>query len=122
MRGIEPMQRLKRRRDFLAARGAPSRATPGAVVQALRRGDDAPPRVGFTVTKKLGGAVTRNRIRRRLKEAVRLALAGKLHRGHDYVFIGRANGMNRPFEALRADLLNAIGKLERQPSRPAPDA
>lgn len=116
------MQRLKRRRDFLAAQRAPSRATKGAVVQVRSRGDDAPARVGFTVTKKLGGAVVRNRIRRRLKEAVRLSLRDRLRAGRDYVFIGRASGLNRPFEALRADLLDAIGKLEREPSRAARDA
>jgi ribonuclease P protein component len=64
------MQRLKRRGEFLAAARAASRAAPGVVVQMRRRGDEGAARVGFTVTKKLGGAVERNRIRRRIKEAV----------------------------------------------------
>ena len=61
------MQRLTRRQDFLAAARAASQAMPGMVVQMRARGDDAAPRVGFTCTRKLGNAVTRNRIKRRLR-------------------------------------------------------
>ena len=65
------MQRLKRRADFLAARDG-ARAPAGAFfVQARDRHDAAGPRVGFTVTKKTGSAVERNRIRRRLREAAK---------------------------------------------------
>ena len=46
-------------------------------------------RVGFTVSRQVGNAVERNRVRRRLREMVRLATAGSLHAGHDYVLIGR---------------------------------
>ena len=53
------MQRLKRRREFLAAARAASKAAPGVVVQMRKRGDEDAARVGFTVTKKLGGAVER---------------------------------------------------------------
>jgi len=116
------MQRLKRRQDFLAAARSASFAATGCVVQMRSRGDAAPARVGFTATRKLGGAVVRNRIRRRLKEAVRLALQGRLRAGHDYVFIGRARGLERPFEALRADLLKAIDRLERQQPAAGPGA
>jgi ribonuclease P protein component len=115
-------QRLKRRKDFLAAARGRSFAASGAVVQVRRREDEGAPRAGFTVTKKLGGAVVRNRIRRRLKEAVRLALARRLKPGRDYVFIGRAQGLKRPFEALQADLRKAIGKLEQEPASAARDA
>jgi ribonuclease P protein component len=109
------MQRLKQRRDFLAvARGA-SRAAPSVVVQMRNRGDDGPPRVGFTVTRKLGGAVERNRIRRRLKEAVRLALPGRMRAGRDYVFIGRPEAKLRPFGLVMQDLVDAVGRVETSP-------
>jgi ribonuclease P protein component len=88
---------------------------PAVVVQMLRRGDAGPPRVGFTVTRKLGGAVERNRIRRRLKEAVRLALAGRMEPGRDYVFIGRPDAALRPFGLLQQDLIDAVSRVETSP-------
>jgi len=111
------MQRLKQRREFLAvARGA-SRAALTVIVQMRKRGDEGPPRVGFTVTRKLGGAVERNRIRRRLKEAVRLALPGQLRPGRDYVFIGRPEAAVRPFELLQQDLMDAVCRVETSPAK-----
>ena len=62
------MERLKRRQDFVAAAKAAYAAMPGMVVQARDRKDANHPRVGFTATKKLGNAVIRNRIKRRLRE------------------------------------------------------
>jgi ribonuclease P protein component len=107
-----PMQRLKRRREFLAAARGASRTAPSVVVQMRKRGDEGPPRVGFTVTRKLGGAVERNRIRRRLKEAVRLALPGCVLPGRDYVFIGRPEAKLRPFGLLQQDLIDAVARVE----------
>ena len=109
------MQRLKRRSEFLAAARAASRAAPGVVVQMRKRGDDDAARVGFTVTKKLGGAVERNRIRRRIKEAVRLALPGCVQPGRDYVFIGRPEAKLRPFKLLQQDLVDAVERVETSP-------
>jgi ribonuclease P protein component len=110
-------ERLKRRAEFLraAARGRKT-VTPGIVVQCYARGDGAPVRLGFTVTKKVGNAVMRNRTRRRLKEAARLALrdvAGRAQvpAGVDLVLIGRNETAARPFAALIGDLLHAIGRL-----------
>ena len=111
------MQRLKRRGEFLAAARAASKAAPCVVVQMRKRGDEGPPRVGFTVTKKLGGAVERNRIRRRIKEAVRLALPGHLQPGRDYVFIGRQEAKLRPFKLLQQDLVDAVERVETAPIR-----
>ena len=105
------MERLLRRRDFLAAARGPSRAKTGAVVQMLKRDDHAPARIGFTVTKKLGNAVTRNRIRRRLKEAVRTSLASQFRNGHDYVLIGRLGTKARDFSALIQDIRSALDQL-----------
>jgi ribonuclease P protein component len=108
-----PMQRLLRRRDFLAAARGRSRASQGAVIQLRRRADDGPARIGFTVTRKLGGAVRRNRIRRRLKEAVRLAAEGHFRAGCDYVIVGRAATIDRSFAKLISDIISAVDYLHR---------
>lgn len=103
--------RLKRRAEFLllAAKGRKA-PMPGLVMQALRRGDGAPARLGFTVTKRVGNAVVRNRVRRRLKEAARLELAEHPVAGVDLVLIGREGTVRRDFAALRGDLRRALAK------------
>lgn len=82
--------------------------TAAFVLQERRRDDEAPARFGFTVTKKTGGAVERNRMRRRLKEVVRLIgpIAGRA--GSDYVLVLTRAAIDRPFEALKADLGDAL--------------
>jgi ribonuclease P protein component len=108
-------QRLRRRAEFLRVAGKGRKAAmPGLVLQAMRREDDAPARLGFTVTKKVGNAVVRNRTRRRLREAARLllrdpALATGLA-GVDLVLIGREGTRARPFAALGEDLRRALAK------------
>jgi ribonuclease P protein component len=105
------MNRLLQRRDFLAAAKAPAVSTPGIVVQCRLRADTNPARVGFTCTKKLGNAVMRNRIRRRIKEAARLSMADVALPAHDYVLIGRIPAEKRDFELLRKDIISALAKL-----------
>ena len=106
-----PPARLKRRAEFLRA-AAKGRKAPvhGLVLQALARGNAGPPRVGFTVTKKVGNAVIRNRTRRRLKEAARIVLAGQDLRGTDLVLIGRDATRSRRFIALQEDLRRALAR------------
>ncbi len=103
--------RLKKRAEFLrvAAKGRKI-AAPGLVLQALRRPDSGPARVGFTVTKKVGNAVVRNRTRRRLKEATRLVLAAETLSGVDLVLIGREGTRARAFNALQDDLRRSLAK------------
>ena len=103
--------RLTRRPQFLlvAARGRKA-SMPGLVLQALQRQDEAPVRLGFTVTKKVGNAVVRNRVRRRLREAARLVLRDQRLAGVDLVLIGRDATQARPFTALQADLRRALGR------------
>ncbi len=108
---LPPPARLKRRADFLrvAAKGRKA-ATHGLVLQALTRTDDAPARIGFTVTKKIGNAVVRNRTRRRLKEAARFELQRESLAGVDLVLIGREGTRGRGFPELREDLRRALRK------------
>ncbi len=104
--------RLKRRAEFLRVAGK-GRKTPssGVVVQALDRGDDGPARLGFTVTKKVGNAVIRNRTRRRLREAARAVLSTTEVRGVDLVLIGRDSTRGRRFTLLVDDFRRALAKL-----------
>jgi ribonuclease P protein component len=103
--------RLKHRAEFLlvAARGRKT-AMPGLVLQVLQRGDDGPLRLGFTVTRKVGNAVVRNRTRRRLKEAARLLLREHPASGADLVVVGRDSTRTRDFALLMQDLRKAMEK------------
>jgi ribonuclease P protein component len=110
------MERLKRRRDFVAAAKALTASARGFAVQARERNDGGAPRVGFTATRKLGNAVTRNRIRRRLRELARLHLARGARPGFDYVLIARPPALNRSFSDLALDLDAALRRLHRRPA------
>jgi ribonuclease P protein component len=124
------MERLKRRKDFLAAAAGASVSTPGFVVQELRRESGGPTRVGFTVSRKVGGAVERNRVRRQLREVVRLSAATSLNPGSDYVVVGRRAALDIPFVKLTVDFAGALKRLHKRrtgvpgagkaPSRPSP--
>jgi len=103
--------RLTQRAEFLRAAAVGKKAAIGGVVlQALARGDQGPTRLGFTVTKKVGNAVVRNRTRRRLKEAVRLVLQQNPVHGADLVLIGRDSTRGRNFNALQADIKRALDR------------
>lgn len=118
--------RLKRRAEFQRVSRGRRRAFEAFTLQGAERpaeeaADDAP-RVGFTVTKKVGNSVVRNRIRRRLKAA--LAGAGPLEAraGSDYVLVARREALVRPFAALVDDVrqaFRAIGRNDRDGRRPA---
>jgi len=112
--GRPSVERLKKRADFLAAAAGPRVSGPAFVVQARDRADTGPPRVGFTVSKKVGGAVERNRVRRRLREVVRLSDAASLRRGNDYVLVGRRPALELPFDRLIADFARALGRLHQE--------
>lgn len=115
------MERLRRRADYKAVAGGRRVARPGFVLQALRiPGDETerPARVGFTVTRKIGNAVVRNRIRRRLKAAVD-AVGGNLETATDYVLVGRRAALTLQFERLVTDLETGLAALSR--NRHAPD-
>ena len=100
--------RLSRRAEFLrAASKARKAARPGLVLQALPQ-PGAALRVGFTATKKLGGAVVRNRCKRRLRAAIRAALAEHPITGFDLVLIAREATAERLWAQLLGDLRGAL--------------
>jgi ribonuclease P protein component len=105
------LRRLKRRADFLRLSRTRHRyAMPGLVLQVGRRptetgnGSESTVRVGFTVSKKVGDAVRRNRARRRLKAAAAAVLPINARPGYDYVLIGRKGTLDRPFGDLLSDI------------------
>lgn len=107
------MERLKQRADFLAAAKG-ERVPAGAfVLQSRTRGDAAPPRFGFTVSKKVGTATERNRVRRRLRETVRRHAALLPPDGRDYVLIGRRAALAMPFERIDAEFVGAMRRIGR---------
>jgi ribonuclease P protein component len=113
------MERLRHRTDFrAAARGL--RASVGAfVVQARRRAEDGPVRIGLTVSRQVGNAVERNRVRRRLREMVRLSQGGGMHDGHDYVLIGRRAALAVPFGQMKQELDAALSRIHDPERAPA---
>lgn len=122
--GVLP--RLKRRREFLlvAAQGR-KWVAPGLILQAnpqsaaaapMGSTDSAAPalRVGFTVSRKVGNAVVRNRVRRRLRAAAELVMPGLARQDWDYVVIGRRQSLKRSFPALVQDLEQALRKVRAE--------
>jgi ribonuclease P protein component len=106
---------IKKRADFLAANGGKRATTPGFILLVRdRKDDDAAMRIGFTVTKKIGGAVVRNRMKRRFRELAREIVPAKGFSGADHVMIGRAKGIEREFALLRSDLAGALASLRRK--------
>jgi ribonuclease P protein component len=120
------LERLKTRPDFLrVARARRKSVTPGLILQVAPRepGDepstdpvsgagDGACRIGFTASRKVGGAVVRNRARRRLREAVELVMPAHAKGRRDYVLIARSTTAGRPFDALVDDLETALKHVE----------
>ncbi|WP_242912289.1 MULTISPECIES: ribonuclease P protein component [Brevundimonas] len=120
----DPMKidRLLRRPQFLAAAKGVSQARGAVVIQQLDRadGDDAI-RAGFTATKKVGGAVVRNRAKRRLREAARLLLPEYGQSGCDYVLIARMGTADRDWDRLLDDVKSALTRLTKMRTDPSLD-
>lgn len=112
-------ERLKRRADFLSAKNGERLKGPLFLLEVRDRREDlpGPARVGFTVTRRQGNAVERNRMRRRLREAVRLAGADAMRPGHDYVLIARRDCLHASFSRLTSALKE---RIERRRSGPPP--
>jgi ribonuclease P protein component len=112
------MDRLKKRADFIAAAQGARISRPAFVVQSRLRDDAGPARVGFTITKKVGTATERNRIRRRFREMVKQAGVISLPSARDYVIVGRRAALERDFPGLIDDFRSAVKRL----ARPASDS
>ncbi|WP_417466042.1 ribonuclease P protein component [Kordiimonas sp.] len=128
------LERVTKRPEYLAIAGTRRKwVTPSFIVQALpAKTTPAPesensveavplPRIGFTVSKKVGNAVKRNRARRRLKEAARIAFSKYASVGWAYVVVGRPAAVSYDFEKMQADMRWALAKLasgaDLKPSR-----
>ena len=110
------VERLRKRPDFLAAAKGRVCARGALVAQARDRGDGSPLiRIGFTATKRIGGAVARNRAKRRLREAARIVAPLHARVGHDYVFIARGGTAARPWGRLLDDMKSALIRLAADP-------
>lgn len=116
------VERLKKRAEFLRVAGTRRKwVTQGLILQGAPRpgikpdteyaGEDRLVRVGFTVTKKVGKAVVRNRVRRRLRAVAEQLMAELALPGWDYVVIGRNQTIERPFEKLVEDMRFALRRI-----------
>jgi len=110
---------LKKRAEYLRVRKGARYATPAFVLEAKVRGSEDraqhanEPRFGFTITRQVGKAVDRNRIRRRLKAAVRDVGPAHARGEFDYVLIARRAAFDAAFDALLSDLSRALDRVNR---------
>ncbi|MFN3960950.1 MAG: ribonuclease P protein component [Parvularculaceae bacterium] len=107
---------LKKRTDFLVAQAGLKAGAPTLLLaRAAAPNGLAEARLGLTVTRKLGSAVDRNRIRRRLREAARLVFPEGAVVGYDYVAIARPAALTADFGALLDDMKRALLRLSAHP-------
>ncbi|KPQ32281.1 MAG: ribonucleas P protein component RnpA [Porphyrobacter sp. HL-46] len=109
---------LTKRADFLAANGGIRNARPGFVL-LTRPNDGQGIRFGITVTRKIGNAVVRNRMKRRFRELLRAALPDHGLADHDHVLIGRAGGVERDFHLMAAELAKALERAREGKGDPS---
>lgn len=116
------LNRLKRRSQFLRTASAGLKwVSPGMIVQGRHRTDTRDdqraaqgPGIGFTVSKKVGNAVERNRARRRLRAVADAVMPERAAQDFDYVLIGRKETLRRDFDALLSDLADAVDGIARK--------
>ena len=107
----KPLGSLKKRAEFLFVREGRYRAQGGIVIQMRQNPEHTAIRVGFTATKKIGNAVTRNRAKRRLRHIALQLLPQFGQAGHDYVFIARDSTTMRDWDKLMQDTQKALKAL-----------
>ena len=112
------MDRLRNRSDFLRAARGVRRVTPSLTLEICANPQVSAIRVGFTATRKLGGAVVRNRAKRRLRAVAADLLPLLGLPGTDYVLVARPGTVTRPFESLKADLAQALKAAHLKLGRP----
>ncbi len=106
------ISRLKRRPEYLLVAGSGQKAAaPSLVLQARKRDKAGDMRVGFTASRRVGGAVARNRAKRRLRAVAEDVMPNYAVPDCDYVLIARSATLHRPYGALRGDLKGALKRL-----------
>jgi ribonuclease P protein component len=110
-----PLGFLKKRSEYLALREGARVSAPAFLLVRRPRNGGGEPRVGVTVSKKLGKAVARNRMRRRLKEAARATFPEHAQVACDYLLIARATARTQRFSELLDDMRRALQSLARKP-------
>jgi ribonuclease P protein component len=118
-----PFETLKKRAEFLRVKGGPRASTPAFALEARPRPqpetragtepEQAAARFGFTVSRKVGGAVVRNRIRRRLRALIAALDPALVRPGCDYVLIARPGAVERSYAELKVDLEEALARVHR---------
>ncbi|MEE9434637.1 MAG: ribonuclease P protein component [Sphingorhabdus sp.] len=109
---MPPYEMIKKRADFLSANRGKRFVTPGFILLVHSRRDDSDNiRLGITVTKKVGNAVVRNRMKRRFRVLAAEYLGDRGRAGADHILIGRVKGNEKNFAELRGDFQRALGKL-----------
>ncbi|MFD1199230.1 ribonuclease P protein component [Brucella gallinifaecis] len=124
MKKQKQILRLRKRAEFLSVRNGEKRRGPLFLLEVRERSEEESkaakigekPRIGFTVTKKNGNAVIRNRIRRRLREAVRCYVGSDMALSTDYVIVAREQALTAPFSQLTAELSKRIKAKDNQRS------
>jgi ribonuclease P protein component len=109
---------LTKRADFLAANAGTRNARAGFVLLTRPNGGQGM-RFGITVTKKIGNAVVRNRMKRRFRELLRAALPAQGLPDHDHVLIGRAGGIERDFHRMAGELAQALERAREGKGDPS---
>ena len=108
---------IRKRRDFLALKDSSRAQAPGFLLLARQNPENRQvARIGLTVTKRLGGAVVRNRIKRRLRAVTRSIIPEYGLAGADYVLIARSPAYDRDFALLLDDLKRALLRLHNDPT------
>jgi ribonuclease P protein component len=110
-----PLERLRKRSEFLnVAKTGERYVTPAFIIQIFQRPSEGPVRYGITASRKVGGAVKRNRAKRRLRALLKDILPRIGHPGFDYVIIAREEALRRNFALMGDELEKALMRLHEQ--------
>ncbi|MCP4183616.1 MAG: ribonuclease P protein component [Hyphomicrobiales bacterium] len=115
------LESLRKRRDFIAIRTGRRQHSPSFLLQMRERREEklaaAGVRVGYTVTKKTGNAVERNRIKRRMRAVVHQVMPIYAKQTHDYVLIGKRAALNTEFKTMVAELGSSLSRVHQNSNK-----